>query len=192
MDFSENEEQRLIRESVRKLCSDFPDGYWEEHDREEKFPNSFFTKVAAAGWIGIAMPEQYGGAGKGMQEAAIVLEEVAASGAAMNGATALHLSIFGMHPVVKYGSEAMREKYLPPVARGEMHVAFGVTEPNAGSDTTSIETFARLDNGHYLVRGRKIWTTKAMESERVLLLVRTTPKDQVERKTDGMTLLLAE
>ncbi|HJO12097.1 MAG: acyl-CoA dehydrogenase family protein [Gammaproteobacteria bacterium] len=192
MDFSENEEQRLIRESVRKLCSEFPDGYWEEHDREGKFPDSFFSKMAAAGWIGIAMPEQYGGAGKGMQEASIVLEEVAASGAAMNGATPLHLSIFGMHPVVKYGSEEMREKYLPPVARGEMHVAFGVTEPNAGSDTTAIETFARLDNEHYVVRGRKVWTSKAMESERVLLLVRTAPKDQVARKTDGMTLLLAE
>jgi len=97
-----------------------------------------------------------------------------------------------MHPVVKYGSEEMREKYLPPVARGEMHVAFGVTEPNAGSDTTAIETFARLDNEHYVVRGRKVWTSKAMESERVLLLVRTAPKDQVARKTDGMTLLLAE
>ncbi len=148
--------------------------------------------MAAAGWLGIAMPEKYGGAGKGIQEAAILLEEVAASGAAMNGATPLHLSIFGMHPVVKHGSEALRNTYLPKVARGEMHVAFGVTEPNAGTDTTSIETSARLDGDHYIVRGRKVWTTKAMESERVLLLVRTTPRKEVQRKTDGMTLLLAE
>ena len=192
MDFAEDEEQRLIRESVRKLCADFSDDYWEQHDREGIFPQDFFDKMAAAGWIGIAIPEQYGGAGKGIQDAAIVLGEVAASGAAMNGATPIHLSIFGMHPVVKHGSEAMREKYLPPVARGELQVAFGVTEPNAGSDTTSIETFARREGDHYLVRGRKIWTTKAFESARVLLLVRTTPKDKVAKKTDGMTLLLAE
>ena len=192
MDFLETEEQSLIRQSIRKLCSGFPDDYWEQHDREGKFPDDFFDEMAAAGWIGIAMPEQYGGAGRGIQEAAIVLEEVAASGAAMNGATPVHLSIFGMHPVVKHGSEAMREKYLSPVAQGKLHVAFGVTEPNAGSDTTSIETVARREGDHYLVRGRKVWTTKALESERVLLLVRTTPKDQVQKKTEGMTLLLAE
>lgn len=192
MDFLETEEQALIRESVRKLCKRFPDDYWEQHDREGQFPDDFFDEMAAAGWIGIAIPEQYGGAGRGIQEAAIVLEEVAASGAAMNGATPVHLSIFGMHPVVKHGSEAMREKYLPPVAEGKLHVAFGVTEPNAGSDTTSIETFARLEGDHYVVRGRKVWTTKAFESERVLLLVRTTAKDKVKKKTEGMTLLLAE
>tara|TARA_B100000959_G_scaffold120589_1_gene126708 strand:+ start:7355 stop:8521 length:1167 start_codon:yes stop_codon:yes gene_type:complete len=192
MDFREDEEQRLIRDSVRKLCEGFPDDYWEEHDRLGQFPDEFFNAVAAAGWIGIAMPEEYGGAGRGIQEAAIILEEVAASGAAMNGATPVHLSIFGMHPVVKHGSAAMREKYLPAVARGELHVAFGVTEPDAGSDTTSIETFARLDGDHYVVRGRKVWTTKAFESERVLLLVRTQKKEDVQHKTDGMTLLLAE
>jgi len=192
MHFEETEEQILIRESIRKLCSGFPDDYWEQRDREGEFPDDFFKEMAAAGWIGIAMPEKYGGAGKGLQEAAIILEEVAASGAAMNGATSVHLSIFGMHPVVKHGSESMREKYLPAVARGELHVAFGVTEPNAGSDTTSIETFARLEGDHYIVKGRKVWTTKAIESERVLLLVRTQHKDKVSRKTEGMTLLLAE
>ena len=192
MHFEETEEQKLIRESVRKLCSGFSDDYWEARDREGKFPDTFFDEMATAGWIGIAMPEKYGGAGKGLQEAAIILEEVAASGAAMNGATPVHLSIFSMHPVVKHGSEAMREKYLPPVARGEMHVAFGVTEPNAGSDTTSIETFARLEGDHYVVKGRKVWTTKALESERVLLLVRTQARGQVSRKTEGMTLLFAE
>jgi acyl-CoA dehydrogenase len=191
-DFTESDEHRLIRESIRKLCSNYPDDYWEEKDREHEFPWGFFNDMAGAGWIGIAMPEKYGGAGRGIQEAAIVLEEVAASGAAMNGATPVHLSIFGMHPVVKHGSEAMRKKYLPPVAAGKMHVAFGVTEPNAGSDTTSIETSAKLNGDHYVVRGRKVWTTKAMESERVLLLTRTTPRDKVAKKTDGMTLLLAE
>jgi acyl-CoA dehydrogenase len=148
MDFEESDEQRLIRQSVARLCQEFPDDYWEQHDREGVFPDDFFKQMAAAGWIGVAMPERYGGAGKGIQEAAIILEEVAASGAAMNGATAIHLSIFGMHPVVKHGSEAMREKYLPAVASGKMHVAFGVTEPDAGSDTTAIETFARREGDH--------------------------------------------
>lgn len=192
MDFSESEDLLLIREAVSRLCKDFPDEYWERHDREQLFPGEFFDAMASAGWLGIAIPEQYGGAGKGIQEAAVLLEEVAASGAAMNGATPLHLSIFGMHPVVNHGSEAMKEKYLPAVASGALQVAFGVTEPNAGTDTTSIETVARQQGDHYLVKGRKVWTTKALESQRVLLLVRTTAKQQVEKKTDGMTLLLAE
>jgi len=110
----------------------------------------------------------------------------------MNGATSLHLSIFGMHPVAKYGSEDMKQKYLPRVAKGDLHVAFGVTEPDAGTDTTSITTAARLDGDHYVVKGRKVWTTKALQSEKVLLLVRTTDKEKVEKKTGGMTLLLAD
>lgn len=192
MEFSESEEQGLIRASIRRQCADFPDSYWEAHDREGRFPQTFYQSMAEAGWIGIAIPEAYGGAGRGIQDAAIVLEEVAASGAAMNGATPLHLSMFGMQTVVRHGSEAMKQKYLPAVARGELQVAFGVTEPDAGSDTTAIKTFARRQDDHYVVRGRKVWTTKAMESQRVLLLVRTTAREQVAKRTDGMTLLLAE
>ena len=192
MNFSESDDQTLIRESVRKLCADFPDEYWARHDQEEEFPWEFYDAMAQAGWIGIAIPEAYGGSGMGITEASIVLEEVAASGAAMNGATALHLSIFGMHPVVAHGSEEMKQKYLPSVARGDLHVAFGVTEPDAGTDTTSITTSARRDGDQYLVKGRKVWTTKALIAERVLLLVRTTDASKVDRRTDGMTLLLAE
>ena len=192
MEFTESDEVRLIRESVRKLCADFPDEYWQDKDTSQQFPQEFFDVLARAGWIGIAIPEQHGGAGKGIQEAAVVLEEIAASGAAMNGATPIHLSMFGLQPVVKHGSEKLKEKYLPAVARGELQVAFGVTEPDAGSDTTAISTFARRDGEHYLVKGRKVWTTKALESQRVLLLVRTTPREQLQRKTDGLTLLLAE
>ncbi len=191
MDFTESEESGLIRESVARLCADFPDEYWERHDREGLYPQDFFQAMADAGWIGTAIPEAYGGSGKGIQEAAVVLEEVAASGAAMNGATPIHLSMFGMHPVVRHGSEEMKRKYLPDVATGKLQVAFGVTEPDAGSDTTSITTSARLADGHYRVKGRKIWTTKALESERVLLLVRTTPREEVATRTEGMTLLLA-
>jgi acyl-CoA dehydrogenase len=148
--------------------------------------------MAAGGWIGIAIPEEYGGGGQGIAEASIVLEEVAASGAAMNGASAIHLSIFGMNPVVKHGSPEMKEKYLPRVAAGDLHVAFGVTEPDAGTDTTAITTRAVRNDDHYVVRGRKVWTTKALESEKVLLLVRTTPVEDCARRTDGMTLLLAD
>ena len=192
MDFALTDEQQLIREAVGKLCADFPDTYWAAKDKAHEFPWDFYDAMAQAGWLGIAIPEAYGGSGRGITEASLVLEEVAASGAAMNGATPLHLSIFGMHPVVKYGSEEMKQAYLPRVARGDLHVAFGVTEPDAGTDTTSITTTARREGDTYPVKGRKVWTTKALQSERVLLLVRTTPKEAVERRTDGLTLLLAE
>ena len=192
MELSDTEEHRLIRDSVRKLCAGFPDEYWAGKDEAHEFPWEFYRAMAAGGWLGIAIPEAYGGSGRGLTEASIVLEEVAASGAAMNGCSALHLSIFGMHPVVKHGSEEMKQQFLPRVVSGELHVAFGVTEPDAGTDTSSITTAARRDGDRYLVRGRKVWTTKALEAERVLLLVRTTPKAEVERKTGGLTLLLAE
>ena len=192
MEFSETDEHRLIRDSVRKVCADFPDEYWAEKDEAHEFPWAFYRAMAEGGWLGIAIPEAYGGSGRGLTEASIVLEEVAASGAAMNGCSALHLSIFGMHPVVRHGSEAMKQAYLPPVASGDLHIAFGVTEPDAGTDTTSITTAARRDGDRYLVRGRKVWTTKALDAQRVLLLVRTTPKGETERRTAGMTLLLAE
>ena len=192
MNFELSEEQLLIRESVVKLCADFPDDYWSKKDTEHEFPWDFYEAMAEAGWLGIAIPEAYGGSGRGISEASLVLEEVAASGAAMNGATSLDLSIFGMHPVVKYGSEEMKQKYLPRVAKGDLHVAFGVTEPDAGTDTTSITTSARLEGDNYLVKGRKVWTTKALQSEKVLLLVRTTDKEATESRTGGMTLLLAD
>ena len=192
MDFALTDEQELIRDAVARVCKGFPDEYWAEKDTKHEFPWDFYNAMSEAGWIGVAIPEAYGGSGRGITEASIVLETVAASGAAMNGATPLHLSMFGMEPVVKYGSEEMKQKYLPRVASGEMHVAFGVTEPDAGTDTTSITTFARREGDNYIVRGRKVWTTKALQSERVLLLVRTTARNEVERRTDGMTLLLAE
>lgn len=192
MDFELTDEQHLIIQSVAKVCEDYPDEYWSQKDRDHEFPWDFYNTMAEAGWLGIAIPEAYGGAGQGITEASLVLEQVAASGAAMNGATPLHLSIFGMHPVVKYGSEEMKQKYLPRVASGDLHVAFGVTEPDAGTDTTSITTAARLEGDTYTVKGRKVWTTKALESERVLLLVRTTAKDKVAKRTEGLTLLLAE
>jgi acyl-CoA dehydrogenase len=181
-----------LRDGVRRVCSKFDDAYWRECDENHEFPWAFYEALAEGGWIGIAIPEEYGGGGQGITEASILLEEVAASGAAMNGCSAIHLSIFGMNPVVKHGSDWMKSEYLPRVVDGSLHVAFGVTEPDAGTDTTNISTMARPVEGGYLVRGRKVWTTKALYSEKVLLLVRTTPLADVKKRTDGMTLLLAD
>jgi acyl-CoA dehydrogenase len=194
MDLSPDPDHQAIREGVRRACSPFDDDYWRRCDAEHEFPWDFYRAMADGGWIGIAVPEAYGGGGRGITEASIVVEEVAASGAAMNGASAIHLSIFGMGPVIKHGSEELKARVLPAVASGELHVCFGVTEPDAGTDTSRITTRAVLagDGSHYLVRGRKVWTTKAPHCQKVLLLVRTTPRDQVDRPTDGMTLLLAD
>ena len=180
MDFTPDPDHDAIREGVRRVCADFPDEYWRRCDEAHEFPWDFYRAMAAGGWIGIAIPETYGGGGRGVTEASIVLEEVAASGAAMNGCSAIHLSIFGMGPVIAHGSEEMKARILPKVSAGELHVAFGVTEPDAGTDTTAITTRATLDpSGQtYVVRGRKVWTTKAPYCEKVLLLVRTTPLAQ--------------
>ncbi len=191
MDFTEDAEHRVIREAVRAICARFPDEYWAELDQSHTFPWEFYQAMARGGWIGVAIPAEFGGGDGGITEASIVLEEVAASGACMNAASSIHLSIFGMHPVVRHGSDELKRKYLPRVATGELHVAFGVTEPDAGLDTTAIRTKAERDGGGYRVTGRKVWTSKALESERVLLLTRTTPAGECARRTDGLTLFLA-
>lgn len=194
MDFAPDDDHEAIREGVRRACSDFDDDYWRRCDDAHEFPWDFYRAMAEGGWIGIAIPEAYGGGGRGIAEAAIVVEEVAASGAAMNGASAIHLSIFGMGPVIAHGSAELRERVLPAVASGELHVCFGVTEPDAGTDTSRITTRATLasDGSHYLVRGRKVWTTKAPYCQKVLLLTRSTPREEAAKPTDGMTLLLAD
>jgi acyl-CoA dehydrogenase len=192
VEFEEAEHLTSIRSAIREICAQFPEEYWREKDSGHDFPWEFYTALANGGWVGIAIPGEYGGGGAGITEAAIVLEEVAASGAAMNGASAIHLSIFGMNPVVMYGSPQQRAKYLPQVASGELHVAFGVTEPDAGTDTTSVSTRAVRDGDHYVVTGQKVWTSKAEQSDRVLLLVRTTPLEECQRRTDGLTLLFVD
>lgn len=181
-----------LRSAIRLLCAKFPDSYWRDREQRHEFPWEFYNTLADGGWIGIAMPEAYGGGGGGIAEASILLEEIAASGAAMNGCSAVHLSIFGMNPVVKYGSEALRLRYLPEVAAGRLHVAFGVTEPDAGTDTTSIRTTAVRDGSEYVVRGRKVWMSKAQYCQKTLLLARTTSLDQVDKRTHGLSLLLAD
>jgi acyl-CoA dehydrogenase len=191
VEFSEDTEHRPIRQAIREICAQFPDEYWAEADATHTFPWAFYDAMAKGGWIGIAIPAEYGGGGAGISEASIILEEVAASGACMNGASSIHLSIFGMHPVVKHGSHELKQRYLPQVATGALHIAFGVTEPDAGLDTTAIRTRAVRDGAGYRVTGRKVWTSKALESDRVLLLTRTTPPEECAKRTDGLTLFVA-
>ncbi|MBO0852381.1 MAG: acyl-CoA/acyl-ACP dehydrogenase [Nocardia sp.] len=192
MSFEPSEDQQLIRAGVAELCRKFDDRYWMEKDRDHEFPTEFYSAIASGGWLGITIPEEYGGHGLGLTEATILAEEVSRSGGAMNAATAIHLSIFGMQPVVKHGSEELKQATLPRVAAGDLHVCFGVTEPGAGLDTSRITTFARRDGDDYVVNGRKVWISKALESEKILLLTRTTPYDQVTRKTEGMTLFMTD
>jgi acyl-CoA dehydrogenase len=167
-----------------------------EKDDAHEFPTEFYDTFAQGGWLGITTPEEYGGQGFGITEASLLLEEVSASGAGMNGASSMHLTIFGMHPVIVHGSEEMKKENLPRVVNGDLHVCFGVTEPGAGLDTTRITTFAKRDGSDYVVNGRKVWISKAMESEKVLLLTRTTKYDDLEarglKKTDGLTLFLTD
>jgi acyl-CoA dehydrogenase len=191
VDFAENPDHLAIREAVREVCAGFPDEYWAGLDESRAFPWEFYAAMAAGGWVGVAIPAGYGGGGGGITEASIVLEEVAASGACMNGASSIHLSVFGMYPVVRHGSAELRQRYLPRVASGELHVAFGVTEPDAGLDTAAIRTRAVRDGAGYRVTGRKVWTSKALEAERVLLLARTAPAQACAKRTDGLTLFLA-
>ncbi len=181
-----------LRDAVRQICAGFPDEYWRACEAGHEFPWVFYRAFAAAGWIGVAIPEEYGGGGAGITEASILLEEVAASGACLNGCSALHLSVFGMNPVVKHGSDWMRRTYLPAVASGELQVSFGVTEPDAGTDTTNISTRATPVPGGYRIRGRKIWNSKADLAEKCLLLARTTALEDVRKRTDGMTLFLVD
>jgi acyl-CoA dehydrogenase len=188
MDFTDNEDHLAIADAVRSLCAKFDDDYWAACEQDHRFPWEFYKVMAEGGWVGIAIPEEYGGGGRGITEAAIVLKEVAASGAGMNGCSALHLTVFGLNPVVKFGSERLKQTFLPRASAGDLHVAFGVTEPDAGTDTSRITTRAQPDGkGGYVVRGRKIWTSKALESEVVLLLVRTGGEG-----FGGLSLLLAD
>ena len=191
MDFRLTEEQRLIRRQMRKLCAEFGDDYWRERDRKEEFPWEFFEAFADGGWCGITVPEAYGGQGYGVQEAALVQGEIARSGAAMAGTSVTSHHTFSVAPLIEYGSEAHRERYLPRVADGDVMVCTGVTEPNAGTDTSRIETTAEREGDEYVVDGQKIWTTKAGQADVIMLLARTSPRDPDDR-FGGLTLFFTE
>jgi acyl-CoA dehydrogenase len=189
--FDLDPQQVAIRDGVAAVCRRFGDEYWAECDREERFPKEFHKAMAVDGWLGITMPEDYGGAGLGVKEAAIVMHTVASSGA-MTAASSIHLNMFGPHAVVVHGSAEQKARWLPRLIAGEDQACFGVTEPDAGLDTTSIKTFARKVEGGYRVSGRKMWTTTGQVASKILLLTRTTPKSASTKPTEGMTLFYTD
>jgi acyl-CoA dehydrogenase len=188
MDFSFTEAQQEIREAILKICARFGDDYWLAKDRDGGFPDEFHRAIADGGWLGIAMPEAYGGSGLGITEAAIMMQAIAQSGAAFSGASAVHMNIFGLNPVVVFGSEEQKRRYLPPLIKGAEKACFAVTEPDAGLDTTRLKTRAVRDGNRYLVHGQKIWISTAQVADRVLLLARTTPLEEVKKPTFGLSL----
>ena len=186
------EEQEAIREGVARVCANYGDDYWLKTDDTGKFPEDFVADMAGGGWLGVAMPESVGGAGLGLTEAAVVMQTVAQSGAGFSGASSIHLNIFGPMPLVKFGTDAQRETLLPRLISGEDKMCFAVTEPNSGLDTSSLESKAERTNDGYLINGRKIWTTGAQRANKILIIVRTTPKDQVAKPTQGLSLFYTD
>ena len=191
MDFAITSEQQAIIDSIRALMGDFGDDFWLERDDTGVFPEEFYQAMARGGWLGIAMPEAYGGSGLGVQEAALMMMTVA-EGGGMSAASAMHINVFGPMPIVVFGTEEQKQRWLPPLIAGEQKTCFGVTEANAGLDTTRIETFARREGDKYIINGQKIWTTTAQQADKILLLTRTTPRDQCQKPHEGMTLFYAD
>src|SRR5499426_1299580 len=192
MDFALSPEQQQIRDEVRKLCVQFDDAYWLEKDRNGEFPHELHAALAAAGWLGIAMPEEYGGAGLGITEAVIMMQAISESGAAMSGASAVHMNIFGLQPVVVFGTDEQKRRMLPPLIAGKDKACFAVTEPDAGLDTTAIKVRAERRGDDYVLSGQKIWISTAQVANKVLILARTTPLAEVERKTGGLSLFYTD
>jgi len=192
MTYALTPDQIEIREAVARLCERFGDDYWLKKDTEGGFPHEFHQAMAEGGWLGVAMPEAYGGAGLGITEAAVVMQAVAQSGAGFSGASAVHMNIFGLHPVVVFGTDEQKERFLPPLIAGKEKACFAVTEPDAGLDTTRLKTRAVRDGNGYVITGRKIWTSTAQVTEKMLILTRTTPFEEATRPSAGMTLFYTD
>ena len=190
MEFRLSEEQEKIRSNVRQVCEQYPDEYWRELDRERRYPEEFVSALTEARWLGALIPEQYGGLGLGVIEASIILEEINCSGA--NGG-ACHAQMYTMGTLLRHGSEEQKREYLPKIASGELRLqAFGVTEHEAGTDTTRIETSAVREGDHYVINGHKSWTSRSRHSDLMMLLARTTPYEELENKTAGMSVFLLD
>ncbi len=192
MDFSLTTEQESIVEVVGRICADFDDAYWLERDRSGGFPFEFHRAMAEGGWLGVAMPESFGGAGLGVTEAAIMMHTVASSAGAMSAASAIHMNVFGPHPIVVFGTEEQKERWLPGLIAGEVKACFGVTEADAGLNTTAITTRAEPAPGGYVVHGRKIWTSTAQVADKIMLLTATTPRAERKHPTEGLTLFYTD
>ena len=192
MQLTLSEQHEAIRDGVKKVVDRFDDDYWSKADEEQRFPIEFHQAMAAGGWLGITMPEELGGANLGVTEAAIMMHTVTSGCGGYNSAGALHLNLFGPHPIVVFGTAEQKERMLKPLIEGRQRACFGVTEPDAGLDTTSISTFATKVPGGYRVTGRKLWTSSGQVADKILLLTRTTPKDQCRKPTDGMSLFYTD
>lgn len=192
MNFELTEDQVAIRHAVQNVCEPFNDEYWLERDRSGEFPHDFHAALAEAGWLGIAMPTEYGGAGLGIAEAALMMETISGSGAGLSGASAVHMNIFGLHPVVVYGTDEQKRRWLPPLIRGEQKACFGVTEPNTGLNTLKLKTMAVRKGDRYVVNGQKVWISTAQVAHKILLLARTTPIEQVSKSTFGLSLFYTD
>ncbi len=192
MNFELTNDQISIREAVAGICRRFDKAYWLRKDQEGGFPHDFHAAIAQAGWLGIAMPTEYGGAGLGIAEAALMMETVTASGAGLTGASSLHMNIFGLNPVVVFGTHEQKARWLPPLIRGEDKACFGVTEPNTGLNTLKLKTRAVRQGDHYVVHGQKIWISTAQVANKILLLARTTAVDEVAKKTAGLSLFYTD
>jgi acyl-CoA dehydrogenase len=188
MDFAPTPEQLAVRDAVARVCARFGDDYWLARDREGGFPFELHRALADDGWLGICIPEAYGGSGLGIAEAAVMMQAIAESGAGMAGASAVHMNIFGLNPVVVFGSDAQKRRMLPPLVAGREKACFAVTEPNAGLDTARLETRAERHGDHYVLNGAKIWISTAQVAEKMLILARTTPLADVAKRTDGLSL----
>jgi acyl-CoA dehydrogenase len=185
-------ERAEIRDAVRATCNKFDDTYWAEKDRTHSFPFEFAKAIADGGWLGIAMPTEYGGAGLGVTEAAIMMQEVGRSAGAFAACSTVHINIFGLHSIVKHGTDEQKKRWLPSIIDGSSRACFGVTEPDAGLDTSKIKTRAVLQGDKYVVDGQKIWTSTAQQADKIVLLTRTTPIEQCAKPTDGLSLFYTD
>jgi acyl-CoA dehydrogenase len=192
MDFALTANQEAIRDAIEKVCGDFDDAYWLKKDREGGFPHDFHKAMADAGWLGICIPEQFGDSGLGVLEAAIMMRTIAESGAGMSGASAVHINVFGLNPVVVFGTDEQRKRMLPPMIDGSEKACFAVTEPNTGLNTTQLKTRAEARNDRYIVNGQKVWISTAQVAHKILLLARTTPLEQVKQPTQGLSLFYTD
>ena len=192
MNFALNEEQAAIEQSVEGTCSRFDERYWLDHDRSGEFPTEFREAMVEAGWLGIAMPEAYGGAGLGITEAVILMHTVTRSPGAMTAASSIHLNIFGPHPIVVFGTEAQKQRWLPALIEGRNITCFGVTEPDSGLDTSKLRTRAEPRGNGYVINGSKIWTSTAQVADKIMLLARTADPQEGERPTDGLSLFYVD
>ncbi|KAJ5825434.1 isovaleryl-CoA dehydrogenase [Penicillium riverlandense] len=189
-DFTES--QRTVREGIAKIMQNYPDDFWLEKDNKHEFPHELSSDLAKNGWLGICMPSEYGGSEMGISEATVMMQTIAESGACMTGASSVHMNIFGLEPVVKFGTEEQKKRWLPPLINGQERACFGVTEPNTGLDTLKLRSFARREGDHYVLSGSKVFISTAQQAHKILILVRTTALEQVEKPTQGLSLFYTD